>query len=86
MFGTVLIFLDILAFQYCFSYFLSHVLWVLLLDSVENNCPGGEILARLFCPRDRGLARSLCPRGEEFALSKTFPKCFPRGMVRLGTD
>ena len=59
---TVLIFLNKLAFQYCFFIIFVSVLcffcWVF-----ENICPGGGVLGRLFCPRGRGLALSFC-RGE----------------------
>ena len=47
---TVLIFLNILAFQYCFSEFLSHVL-SLFAGFLKINCPGSRGLARLFLPQ-----------------------------------
>ena len=48
---TVLIFLNILAFQ-CWSF-----CWIF-----ENSCPGGRVLARFFCP-GVGVSHFLCARG-----------------------
>ena len=49
----------------------------------ENNCPGGGVLARLFCPRVQDFALSLCPGDGEFALSKNFPGGLPGGWSGL---
>ena len=47
---AVLIFQNILAFQYCFHN-LSHVLCIFCQWIFKNNCPGGGVLAQFFCPR-----------------------------------
>ena len=82
---TVLIFLNISAFQYCFSKFLSYVLcfscW-----SFENNLPGSGVLARFSAP-GVGVSHFLSARGVGIHLFKKFPRGLAGGwMVRLGID
>ena len=82
---TVLIFLNISAFQYYFfitsvSCFVFFFCWIF-----ENNYPEGGVLAGIFCPRGRGVALSLCPRSGNSSFQK-IPPDLPGGMVRLGID
>ena len=74
---TVLIFLSILAFQYCFSKFLSHVLWVSWLHCFINNYPRGWGFSMIYLPQGLGFG-TLCPGVENLL--------FPKILVRLGID
>ena len=49
----------------------------------EYNCPGGGVLAQLFCSKGQGFELSLCLGGGVFALSKTFPGGWPGGWSSL---
>ena len=63
---TVLIFLNILAFQYFFPAILKII-------------ASGWGFSMIFLLDGRTFAVSLCPGGGEFALSKKFPRALPRG-------
>ena len=53
--------------------------FMFLLSIIEENAPGGGVLARFYRPG--GFELFFCPGGGEFAHQK-----IARGMVRLGID
>ena len=76
-------FLNILAFQHCFSQFRSHVLWFLL--NSWKKLPRGWVLARFLCPRGRDFALFWVREWGNRSFNK-IPRVLPGGMVRLGTE